>query len=147
MKNHSIDLSRCDSQEDGIEATKQFLLGHGYTIIQYSPRYFDYSKDNRFGHFTVDGMGGFSLSSSYKPSRHNGTGCQVADHDWEFSLVAFENALNNTVHCRGDVSFYRDIADRVANHWAKDKSTFEVIYPIDQEQSDSERLGFDNGSQ
>ena len=30
-----------------IEATKQFLLGHGFTIIQYSDRYFDYMKWHR----------------------------------------------------------------------------------------------------
>jgi hypothetical protein len=147
MKNQSIDLTKYATQVEAVEATKQFLLGHGFTIVQYDHRYFDFQKHNKWGHFTVDSMGAFSLSSSYKPSRAHGTGCQVADHTWEFSLDMFENALNNTVHCRGDrPAFYRDLDDRVASHWAKDKDTFQVTYPIDQE-SDSDRLGFDNGSQ
>jgi hypothetical protein len=146
MKKLSIDLAQYATQEEGIEATKQFLLGHGYTIIQYSPRYFDYSKNDRFGHFTVDSYGAFSLSSCYKPSRQNGTGCQTVDHEWKFNIAQFENTMNNTQHCRDRVTFYRDIADRVANHWAKDKDTFEVIYPPTP-QSDSDRLGFDNGSE
>ena len=77
----------------------------------------------------------------------NGTGCQTVDHEWKFNIAQFENTMNNTQHCRGDrVTFYRDIADRVANHWAKDKDSFVVTYPETPE-SDSDRLGFDNGSQ
>lgn len=141
----SIDLTQCESQEEGIEVAKQFLLGHGYTIIQHSPRYFDYMKDNMFGHFTVDSYGAYTISSTYKPGKPGGTGCQVADHAWEFNLAQFGNALNYTfANLRGQVKFYRDLDDRIANHW--DKENITVHYPPTP-QSDSDRLGFDNGSQ
>lgn len=147
MISPSIDLIDYETQEEGIEAAKQFLLGHGFTIIQYSDRYFDFMLDNRFGHFSVDHYGAFSLSSVYKPSRAHGTGCQVDDHIWDVSLDAFKGALNSTVHCNGSgPAFYRDLDDRVANHWAKNKPSFQVHYPATPE-SDSDRLGFDNGSQ
>jgi hypothetical protein len=120
--------------ENYIEATKQFLLGHGFTIIQYSDRYFDYMKNDRFGHFTVDSYNAFSLSSSYKPCRAAGTGCQSVDHAWAFSLAEFERTLNYLLpSVRGDdVTFYRNLDDRVAQHWAKDKDTFKVTYPQEQ---------------
>lgn len=113
-----------------IEATKQFLLGHGFTIIQYSDRYFDYMKNDKFGHFTVDHYGAFSLSSSYKPCSHAGTGCQVVDHAWKFSLAQFEGTLNFVLaSVRDPVGFYKDLDERVKMHWAKDKDTFTVTLP------------------
>lgn len=147
MKTLSIDLTRCDTQEEGIEVAKQFLLRNGFTIIQYAPRYFDFMKGNKFGHFTVDSYSAFSLSSSYKPCSHAGTGCQVVDHAWKFSLAQFESTLNFVAHfVNGSVGFYKDLDERVFMHWAKDHESFEVIYPPTPE-SDSDRLGFDNGSQ
>jgi hypothetical protein len=114
-----------------IEATKQFLLGHGFTIIQYSDRYFDYMKNDKFGHFTVDHYHAYSLSSSYKPCRAAGTGCQYTNECFEFTLDMFKGALNFVLPSvrHDDVSFYRDLDDRVAKHWAKDHDTFEVIHP------------------
>lgn len=130
MKTLSIDLTSCETQEEGIEIAKQFLLRNGFAIIQYSPRYFDFMKDNKFGHFTVDHYSAYSLSSSYKPCSHAGTGCQVVDHAWEFSLAQFEATLNFVAHfVNGDVGFYKDLEQRVFMHWAKDKDTFEVIHP------------------
>lgn len=121
MNKISLNLLECDTQEEGIEAAKQFLLGHGFTIIQHSPRYFDYTKGGMFAHFTVDSYGAYSISSSYKPGTAGGTGCQVADHAWEFNLAQFGNALNYTfANLRGQVKFYRDLDDRIANHWDKD---------------------------
>jgi hypothetical protein len=113
-----------------IEATKQFLLGHGFTIIQYSDRYFDYMENDKFGHFTVDSYHAFSLSSSYKPCSHAGTGCQAVDHAWKFSLAQFEGTLNFVLSSvRDPVNFYRDLDERVKMHWAKDKDTFTVTLP------------------
>ncbi len=130
MKTLSINLTSCETQEEGIEVAKKFLLRNGYTIIQYSDRYFDFMKDDRFGHFTVDHHSAYSLSSSYKPCTHAGTGCQVVGHDWEFNLTQFENTLNYVASfVNGSVSFYKDLDDRVANHWAKDKPTFTVTPP------------------
>ncbi len=130
MKSLSIDLTSCETIEEGIEVAKQFLLRNGFTIIQYSPRYFDFMKDNKWGHFTVDSYNAFSLSSSYKPCSHAGTGCQFMGHAWEFSLAQFEGALNFVLgSVSGDVGFYKDLEQRVFMHWAKDKDTFEVIYP------------------
>ncbi len=130
MKSLTINLERCETREEGIEVAKQFLLRNGFTIIQYSPRYFDFMKDNKFGHFSVDHSSSYSLSSSYKPCSWAGTGCQAVDNCWKFSLAQFEGALNFVLSTvRDPVNFYRDLDERVAKHWAKDKDTFEVIYP------------------
>ena len=129
----SIDLTQYETEEEGIEAAKQFLLGHGFTIIQHNPRWFDYMKGNKFAHFTVDSYHAYSISSSYKPSTHGGTGSQVADHAWEFNLAQFGNALNYVLSSvRGTVKFYKDLDDRIANHWAKDHDTFKITYPARQ---------------
>jgi hypothetical protein len=119
--NQSIDLSQYDTLEEGVEAAKQFLLEHGFTIIQHSPRYFDFMLDNKFGHFTVDSYGAYSLSSVYRPSSTNGTGCQVKDHFWEFSVGDAKSALNNTQHCEtgSTVAFYGSLEQRIRDHWAK----------------------------
>jgi hypothetical protein len=147
MKSLSIDLTSCETEEEGIEVARKFLLRNGFAIIQYSPRYFDFMKDNKFGHFTVDHYHAYSLSSSYKPCSHAGTGCQSVDHAWKFSLAQFEQTLNFVLaNVQGDVGFYKDMDQRVKMHWAKDKDTFTVTYPSTPE-SNSERMGFDNGSQ
>jgi len=147
MKSLTIDLINCETQEEGIEIAKKFLLRNGFTIIQYSDRYFDFMKDNKFGHFTVDHFNAYSLSSSYKPCSWAGTGCQAVDHAWKFSLAQFEGTLNFVLSSvRDPVNFYRDLDERVKMHWAKDKETFLVTYPPTPE-SDSDRMGFDNGSQ
>jgi hypothetical protein len=147
MKSLSIDLTSCETEEEGIEVARKFLLRNGFAIIQYSPRYFDFMKDNKFGHFTVDHYHAYSLSSSYKPCSHAGTGCQSVDHAWKFSLAQFEQTLNFVLaNVQGDVGFYKDMDERVKMHWAKDMATFTVTYPSTPE-SNSERMGFDNGSQ
>ena len=131
MKDQSIDLAPYPTQEGAIEAAKQFLLGHGFTIIQYSDRYFDYMLDNRFAHFTVATHFGYSLSSSYKPCRAAGTGCQYTDESFQFSLDMFKGALNYLLPNirRDDVGFYKDLDQRVDMHWAKGKDTFKVTHP------------------
>ncbi len=131
MKDQSIDLAPYPTQEGAIEAAKQFLLGHGFTIIQHSDLYFDFMLDDRFGHFTIATHFGYSLNSSYKPGREAGTGCQFVDHAFEFSLAQFEGALNYTLSSvrRDEIKFYRDLDDRVAQHWAKDKPSFLVTHP------------------
>ena len=133
MKSLSIDLTSCETQEEGIEVAKKFLLRNGFTIIQYAPRYFDFSKDNKWGHFTVDHYNAFSLSSSYIPCSHAGTGCQFVDHAWKFSLAQFEGSLNFVLSSvQHPVAFYKDLDQRVAKHWAKDKDSFEVTTPDEQ---------------
>jgi hypothetical protein len=69
------------------------------------------------------------------------------DHAWKFSLAEFEGSLNFVLSSvNGDVGFYKDLEQRVKMHWANDKPSFEIIYPPTPE-SNSDRLGFDNGSQ
>ena len=130
MKSLSIDLTSCETQEEGIEVAKKFLLRNGFTIIQYAPRYFDFSKDNKWGHFTLDHYNAFSLSSSYIPCSHAGTGCQFVDHAWKFSLAQFEGSLNFVLSSvQHPVAYYKYLDQRVAKNLDKDKATSEVNTP------------------
>jgi len=100
--NRLLDLSQYYNngdlqQAEAVTAAREFLLGHGFTVIQYHEHWFDYMLDNKFAHFSTDTWKyhGFNLSSSYKPSRQNGTGARLHEEgSWEFSLEAFKNALN-----------------------------------------------------
>lgn len=146
MKKFRIDLAPYPTPESGVEAAKQFLIEHGFTIIQHNDRWFDFMLDNRFGHFTVATHFGYGVSSSYKPGHAGGTGCQYVTDAFEFNLDDFKTALNYLLPSvrRDDIKFYRDLDDRIAHHWDKENVT--VHYPPTP-QSNSDRLGFDNGSQ
>ena len=124
MKN-SIDLTQYETTKERIDATQEFLLGHGFTVIRHSDKFFDFMKDDKFGHFTIDTfeLRGFNLTSVWKPSRENGTGARMQEEpSFEFSIDAFKGTLNcRPSWIRGTPVFYKGLHDFVSNNYWKDK--------------------------
>jgi len=123
--NLSIDLSQYETVKESIDAAQEFLLGHGFTVIRHADRYFDFMKDDKFGHFTIDTseMRGYNLTSVWKPSRENGTGARMQEEpEFKFSIDAFKGTLNcRPSWIRGTPVFYRDLHDFVSNSYWKNK--------------------------
>lgn len=120
-----IDLTQHETVKESVDATQEFLLGHGFTIIRHADQYFDFMKDDKFGHFTIDTspMRGFNLSSVWKPSRENGTGARMQEEpSFEFSIDAFKGTLNGRPSwISGNPVFYKDLHDFVSNSYWKNK--------------------------
>lgn len=128
-----INLAEYDTVKESVDATMDWLLSHGFTVIRHSDRYFDFMYgEGNFGHFTVDTFEtmGFYLCSIWKPCYHAGTGTRMREPTFRFSIDDFINTAKSRKPgwISGSVTYYRDLDDFVASNYWKDKG-LKVHYP------------------
>jgi len=87
---------------DELKKIAEMLLENGFKLMTMNYcvsrlgrsglTHFSFTDGKGFGYIQKD-FGGFSLSSEYKPSKNNGTGCRYKDASYELELEDFRRCI------------------------------------------------------